>query len=557
MSSWVFLGALLLLCAILGVLQYRWTGEVSLAARDRMRFALQTSLFRVSQDFNSEINAAVRGLMPADTPADPAAVERDILAKLDQWRNARILRRVAVAWPVDGALKLRMLDVAGGAFAPAEWPGEWKEIRDHIASRLEPGSPPVPPYMGATLVFEFPLMPAAPPGMPRHEVAWIVLELNPAYLQGAVLPEILQRDLEAGSVIDYQVEVITRAGGTPIYRSDPAAGSIAATADASIGLLDLRFPREMGGFGRGRGGGARGRGAPGEPGPEFGRWQLYARHKAGSLEAAVSQLRVRNLAVTGGVLLLLIATAGALVRYTRRAQALAELQMDFVAGVSHELRTPLTVIQTAAYNLRGKLAQNPAQVERYGELIQKESARLKELVEQVLRYGGAVTGNIIRQPEPVDVEAIIDDTLAAGKAEIESAYGNVEKSVEPALPMIMADPLALKHAIGNLVSNAAKYGLRDDRWIGISASRGGSDTVEIRVADHGPGIPPEEQPQIFDPFFRGERAVKDQVHGTGLGLNLAKKIVEAHGGSIVVKSELARGTEFIVRLPALPNGGAA
>jgi signal transduction histidine kinase len=78
--------------------------------------------------------------------------------------------------------------------------------------------------------------------------------------------------------------------------------------------------------------------------------------------------------------------------------------------------------------------------------------------------------------------------------------------------------------------------------------------VEVRVADHGPGIPQEEQQRIFDPFFRGQRALKDQVHGTGLGLNLVKKIVEAHGGTIRVNSQLAKGTEFVVRIPAVANG---
>jgi signal transduction histidine kinase len=75
------------------------------------------------------------------------------------------------------------------------------------------------------------------------------------------------------------------------------------------------------------------------------------------------------------------------------------------------------------------------------------------------------------------------------------------------------------------------------------------------VADHGPGIPADEQAHIFDPFVRGKRAMQDQIHGTGLGLNLVKKIVEAHGGSIRVKSEPEAGTEFIVRLPAMLNGG--
>jgi signal transduction histidine kinase len=94
----------------------------------------------------------------------------------------------------------------------------------------------------------------------------------------------------------------------------------------------------------------------------------------------------------------------------------------------------------------------------------------------------------------------------------------------------------------------------------VFASRGGTASapeIEVRVADRGPGIPADEQRHIFDPFFRGRRAIQDQVHGTGLGLNLVKKIVEAHGGTIRVKSEPSRGTEFIVRLPALPNGDPA
>jgi len=76
--------------------------------------------------------------------------------------------------------------------------------------------------------------------------------------------------------------------------------------------------------------------------------------------------------------------------------------------------------------------------------------------------------------------------------------------------------------------------------------------VEIRIADRGPGIPADEQEHIFDPFFRGQRAVQDQVHGSGLGLYLVKKIVEAHGGTIQVKSEPMNGAEFTIRIPAAP-----
>ena len=83
-----------------------------------------------------------------------------------------------------------------------------------------------------------------------------------------------------------------------------------------------------------------------------------------------------------------------------------------------------------------------------------------------------------------------------------------------------------------------------------------SSSIEIRVADHGPGIPEHEQSHIFDPFFRGARAIQDQIHGTGLGLSLVKRIIEAHGGSIRVKSAPLHGTESIVRIPALPEAAA-
>jgi signal transduction histidine kinase len=283
---------------------------------------------------------------------------------------------------------------------------------------------------------------------------------------------------------------------------------------------------------------------------------MFVRHRAGSLEAVVAQARWRNLAVTAGVLLLMMASVGALITYTRRAQRLAALQMDFVAGISHELRTPLTVIHTAAYNLRGKLAANPAQVERYGVLIQQESGRLKDLVEQVLRFSGATAGRVIQNPEPLSIPDLLEDTLESVKGVFQQAGCVVEKHIEPDLPLVLGDPMALQQALQNLLHNAAKHGAGDTRWVGLSASRtgGAKPAVEIRVADRGPGIPADEQPHIFEPFFRGRRPLQDQIHGTGLGLNLARKIVEAHGGSIQVKSAAMKGAEFIVRLPAAPAG---
>jgi len=278
-------------------------------------------------------------------------------------------------------------------------------------------------------------------------------------------------------------------------------------------------------------------------------------HHAGSLEAIVVQARRRNLALSAGLLLLILATIASLVRFSRRAQGVAELQMNFVAGVSHELRTPLTVIRTAAYNLRGNLASQPGQVACYGALIQRESEKLSALVEQVLRYGNVRAGRVLQERVPVAIEELIESSVQEARIALEHQELVVEKRIEPGLPLVLADEVAMKHALRNLLDNALKYGTQANNWIGIIASvpqNGGRSTVEIRIADRGPGIPPEELEHIFDSFFRGRRALQDQIHGTGLGLSLVKKIVEAHGGTVSVKSKQGEGVEFIVRIPAVP-----
>lgn len=379
--------------------------------------------------------------------------------------------------------------------------------------------------------------------------------------------------------LDYDAEVVVNGNPSEIvYRSGPLEQPGGSTADASVSLLDIPQIDPMPGPDRGPMPGP-GRGIRMPPGPDRrpepffdrgrppgsgpqpppdagrGRWLLRVHHHAGSLEAIVAQARWRNVALSGALLMLILAVAASLLRLSRERQRVAELEMNFVAGVSHELRTPLTVIRTAAFNLRGKLKNYPDQVERYGHLIQAESEKLTALVERVLRYGSAKAGQVIHQREPVEIGALIEESLAASRGAVEQAGLVLEKHVEPRLPVVLADEVALKHAIQNLLENALKYGTQGNGWIGIFAgvvpSQQGS-AVEIRVVDRGSGIPAEERERIFDPFFRGRKALADQVHGTGLGLNLVKKIIEAHGGAIEVKSEPLQGAEFIIRIPAAP-----
>jgi signal transduction histidine kinase len=253
-----------------------------------------------------------------------------------------------------------------------------------------------------------------------------------------------------------------------------------------------------------------------------------------------------------GILLLISATVAALVRFTRRAQALAELQMEFVAGVSHELRTPLSVMRTAGHNLQGRMSSDPARVQKYGALIEAESEKLTGIVEQVLRFANAKAGRVIGRLETVQVPGLISDAIEADRRLIEESGCSVEKKIEPALPEIAGDATTLKHALQNLLSNAAKYGGKGG-WIGVSAGTETNESgpaVVIRIADRGPGIPSREVKQIFEPFYRGRSAIEDQIRGTGLGLSLTKRIVEAHGGTITVHSDPGVGTEFVVKIPA-------
>ncbi len=587
--SWLMVGALFVLCAVLGVLQYRWIGEVSVAAQERMQRSLQLSLGRMSQDFNQELLNACRALIPTLTPRDARAAESEVEAQFDQWkRNNRgglMFRRIAMAVPQGEELNLRILDPDTGLFAASQWPEEWSRQKEMIEARMSrrnlsgPGSGPGPPGTpgarpgGEGMVMEVPLL--LPQGerpdstdrsrgrgfFPR-EMGWMLFELNPDYARDVMLPEELQRHLGSVGNLDYQAEVVTKTvPAKVIYQSDAAAGRIAGKEDAAAGIFELpyeQFFRRFGGQQNREGGLREGeretrrRGGRGGPPPESGRWTIYVRHREGSLDAVVAKARRWNLGVASGVILLLIAAAGALINFSRRAQKLAELQMDFVAGVSHELRTPLTVIHTAAYSLRTKVSQNPAQVERYGAMIQQESGRLKDLVEQVLQFASVKAGQVLQKSEPVSVETVIEETIESTKSVLQAAHCKLESTLQPELPLIMGDRIALKHALQNLLSNAAKYGKNGENWIGISACESAGPSrqmVEIRVADHGPGIPAEEQKKIFEPFYRGRRAIDDQIHGTGLGLNLVKKIVEAHGGTIRVESEPDHGAAFIVRIP--------
>lgn len=280
-------------------------------------------------------------------------------------------------------------------------------------------------------------------------------------------------------------------------------------------------------------------------------WQLLARHRKGSLEAVVAGMRHRNLAVSFGVLLVLTAGIGMILISSQRARMLARLQMDFVASVSHELRTPLAVISSAAENITDGVVAGKQQLSQYGAEIKNQARHLIQLVEQILLFAATRNKRHHYNLRPLRVEDVIEAALKDTAGMIEENRIVVEQEIAPNLPPVIGDLTALSHCLQNLITNAIKYG-GDARWMrikaGVNEENGRLEEVQITVEDKGLGIGASELRHIFEPFYRSRTAAAAQIHGTGLGLPLARDIAEAMGGRLTVTSEPGKGSCFMLYL---------
>jgi signal transduction histidine kinase len=287
-------------------------------------------------------------------------------------------------------------------------------------------------------------------------------------------------------------------------------------------------------------------------GPDDQGWEIIAQHRKGSVEAAVSTLFHRNLAFNFAVLLVLAATMGMIGLNSRRARRLAQLQMDFVASVSHELRTPLTGIVSAAQNISDGIIDDKSRMMRYGKVILNQAQQLSELIEQILLFSATEKDRHRYHLQSARVEELIDASLSNSSALIRSTGVTVERQIQPNLPPVMVDFKAFSQCLQNLIANAVKYG-GEQRWLGIRASmeESGQHEKEIRiaVADRGIGIGSDDLKHVFEPFFRSPAATSAQIHGSGLGLPLAKTITEAMGGRLTIESVPEQGSTFTVHLP--------
>ena len=226
---------------------------------------------------------------------------------------------------------------------------------------------------------------------------------------------------------------------------------------------------------------------------------------------------------------------------------LEKMRSEFVANVSHELRTPLTSIQGFVETLKDGAINDPGKAQYFLEIIEKQSNRLNNLIEDILQLSKIESQEIIMNLQSINLRDLIDKTISEFKKKIEQKNHKIKINISPQLPLIKADPEQIEVVFRNLLDNAIKY-TPNGGEIYISAFEK-AENIYIEVADNGIGISAEHLPRIFERFYRADKDRSRKLGGTGLGLAIVKHIVQAHGGTIGVESKPGKGSKFFFTLP--------
>lgn len=221
-----------------------------------------------------------------------------------------------------------------------------------------------------------------------------------------------------------------------------------------------------------------------------------------------------------------------------------EQQMTFISMVSHEFRTPLTIIDGNAQIIEKRgTTLDPEVLERRAKTIRTAVDRLVRLIEMILSSNMLESGKLVITRAPCDLIGIIRD-VCIERLGISPSH-KIKVDIQKGLPKMMLDEKVMHQIMVNLVSNAIKYS-PNGGLVEVSAFQE-DDTVTVKVADHGVGIPENELPKIFTRYFRA--STSGGVHGSGLGLSLVKQFVELHDGTIGIESVVGEGTVVTVKLP--------
>jgi two-component system phosphate regulon sensor histidine kinase PhoR len=229
-----------------------------------------------------------------------------------------------------------------------------------------------------------------------------------------------------------------------------------------------------------------------------------------------------------------------------RLRQLEAVRQEFVANVSHELRTPLSLVKSAAETLMDGAKDDPAALNRFLEIIDRQANRLTLLIDDLLLLSSLDSGFLRLQLQSVSLRTAVRDVLGDLRIKASARGVKLDESIRPEI-IAQADPDRLRQVLSNLIDNAIKYG-KTDGVVTVSALHLPDGRIEVAVKDDGPGIPAEAQSRIFERFYRVDKARSRDQGGTGLGLAIVKHVVQAHGGEVRVESEAGHGSTFIFSL---------
>lgn len=236
--------------------------------------------------------------------------------------------------------------------------------------------------------------------------------------------------------------------------------------------------------------------------------------------------------------------------FNTMAESLAKIEYnrrEFLATVSHELKTPVASIQALAEALADGVAARPEHQQRYLATIVGESQRIDRLIRELLDLSQLEAGELAIVPEKIDLVAFLNREAAKYGQLLAEKNLTLRVDASPVVPIVLADPGRLAQIVANLVSNAARHSPAGETIvINVQPTAG---KVAVAVSDRGCGIPPEDQPHIWERFYRVDKSRARSGGGTGLGLAITKRLVQAMNGEITMESTVGQGAKFTFTLP--------
>jgi signal transduction histidine kinase len=277
-------------------------------------------------------------------------------------------------------------------------------------------------------------------------------------------------------------------------------------------------------------------------------WKLFASHpEIRTLENSARREIFFYGFLLAVIIVLMLFGAVMIARDISRESETNRLRTEFVNNISHELKTPLTLIRLYGETLQRKDNLTDGEKKECYEIITKESERLSHLINNVLDFSRIEMGRKEFNFKKGFLQEVIKDTLESYRYHLEKKGFTVLSYIADDLPEMDFDGEAVASVLVNLLSNAMKFS-PEEKEVTVRLFRDNENAV-LRVADKGTGIPKKEIPKIFERFYQAENNTATEAKGSGLGLTLVKHIVEAHGGTIEVDSEVGKGSMFTVRLP--------